>query len=360
MGNKKEEIGKWYEDIICAIEDEKTLFKFIELSGVLKGSDPFIIFPWSGGKTKMKMKLQHIFEEMNEEVENSTGQSYEKYIDLFYGGGGSFFALYEDLLFAGVKKVILNDINELLLSVHKNIANNYDEMKSEYIKIVKDKIVKPFGTTHILYEDQIIFYEEIRAEFYELQEAENFGVACSIRFIILTMYAFSGNTKIDNDGKFKFTENSVYNKKGLMNVLTIPVRLKKFNEIYSKFDIEFRLGDAFDLLEEYKNNPNVLLNMDPPYVEEDREKKITKDTIICGVGIEYGQPDFPHERLVKNYLNCTNFIYNNNIHPFLLSYEKSYQLHSTIHDRPNSNSKVKKGTKRNIVREIVLWGNKAL
>lgn len=323
MSKKKEEIGKWYEDIICAIEDEETLFKFIELSGILKDTDPYVIFPWSGGKTKMKTKLQHIFEDMSEEVENAIGKSYEKYIDVFYGGGGSFFALYEDLLFAGVKKVILNDINELLLTVHKNVANNYDELKSEYINIIKEKIVKPFGTTHILYEEQIKVYEEIRAEFYELQNKKDYGVACSIRFMILTMFSYSGNTKINDDGTFHFTKESVYNEKGLLATLSIPIRLKKFNEIYNKFEIEFRLGDAFDLLEEYKNNPNVLLNMDPPYVKEDRSKEMTEDTAICGVGIEYGQPDFPHERLVKDYLNCTNFIYNNNIHPFLVDYEKN-------------------------------------
>jgi site-specific DNA-adenine methylase len=247
-----------------------------------------------------------------------------------------------------------------LLTVHENIAYNYDELKKEYITIIKDKIIKPYGTTHIQYEEQLKVYEEIRAEFYELQNKKEFGVACSIRFIILTMFSYSGNTKINDDLTFQFTKESVYNEKGLLATLSIPIRLKKFNEIYNKFDIEFRFGNAFDLLEEYKNNQNVLLNMDPPYVKEDRSKEMTENTIIIGVGIEYGQQDFSHERLVKDYLNCTNFIYNNNIHPFLLDYEKKYNLHSTIHDRPNSNSRVEKGEKRDIVREIILWENKAL
>lgn len=356
----------WYNELLKISNDsDEALFGLVELIAELKGTSPRTIFPWSGGKTKMKEKLQLIFEDMNEQKVEETGKTYDYYIDAFYGGGGSFFALYEDILFAEQEsatkiKIILNDINKCLLTVHENIAYNYDELKSEYTKILKEKIIKKYGTTHIHHAQQIAVYEKIREEFYELQNKGEFGIQSSIKFIVLTMFAFSGNTKINDDGTFHFTERSVYNSKGLMNVLTIPVRLKKFNEIYNKFDIEFRFGDAFELLEKYKNNPNVLINIDPPYVAENRNKIFTKKTPILSVGIEYGQPDFPHKKLAKYSLNNLNFIYNNNFHPFLLWYEKKYNLHSAIHDRPNSNSRVEKGEKRDIVREIILYGNKAL
>ncbi|MEA3513259.1 MAG: hypothetical protein U9R37_06630 [Campylobacterota bacterium] len=351
----------WYNELLnISSESDEALFGLVEFIAELKESSPHVIFPWSGGKTKMKEKLQQIFEELNEEKIEATGETYDTYIDAFYGGGGSFFALYEDLLFAGITKVIVNDINECLLTVHKNIAYNYEELKSEYTKIIEEKFIKRYGSLHIDNAKQIAVYEKIREEFYELQEKKDFGVKSSIRFIILTMFAYSGNTKINNDGTFQFIKNSVYNEKGLLSTLSIPIRLKKFNEIYNKFDIEFREGDAFKIIDEYKNNPNALINIDPPYVAENRSKIFTKKTPILGVGIEYGQSDFPHKRLVKKSLNNINFIYNNNIHPFLLWYEKKYQLHGAIHDRPNSNSRVEKGTKRDIVREIILYGNKAL
>jgi site-specific DNA-adenine methylase len=350
----------WFNELLKLTSDnEDSLYELMEYVADKKGTCPKTLFSWSGGKTKMAEKLSQIFNILNEEKVNKTGKPYTMYLDLFFGGGGSFFSISDDLLLANIKSVCFNDFNKLLLTVHETVRNDLDGLKSEYIRILKNQLLEPYGTVHLSEKHQLIVYEGMRAEFYKLQDVEDFGARCCILFIILTNFQFSGNTNI-KDNKFIFGKECVYNAKGLLNMLSIPIRLNKFNELYNKFDIKFINGDAFDLLEKYKNNRKVLLNLDPPYVDEDRSKEITEKTELKGVGIAYDQDYFEHERVVKDYLNCTNFIYNNNIHPLWLKYEKDYNLQSAIHDRPNSNSNVKIGAKRKIVREIILYGNKAL
>jgi site-specific DNA-adenine methylase len=276
--------------------------------------------------------------------------------------------LMDELVLLGFEKVIVNDINPCLVQVHFDIRNRPNELIADYLEIIRTKYILKYDGFFLEKEQYEEINSELNEEFMELQRKKEFGIRTSIIFLLLQGIMFSGIPKYDNDKEsddtdFKFS-NKIYDMKRYHSVLLNQIpKIRKFSKIYNKIDIEFRNQDFFNLVEEFKNNEEVLFNLDVPYIKEGKEKisdeilsKMTsKDLEDCV--INYNQ-FFDHIKMIKE-LNNINFIYNNNAHPVLNYYANEFNIKvgNFIRNEVVS-SKLNKKTEK--VKELILFKNSLL
>lgn len=361
-------------------KDNKEKF-FITLNYIsnlfnLDTSAPFV---WVGTKLKMKNELNDIFDFLHTEKTKKTDIGYDTWVDACGGALNSTLVLMESLKLSGVKNFIINDINECIVQTHKDIKDNSDKLIEEWCEIIREKFIKPYGTIFLEKKDFIKIFTTLKNEFYEYEKNKDYSYKSSIRFIILRDLEYSGTVKFNKDGTFKFGVD-VYDMKRLFPwFFRQTKRIKKFSKIYNDLDIKIYNLDCFELLEQegIKDNPNALINLDPPYIKqlnksdnqllkhlEDlkvsnnltfnsfRNEEIVKKIKDCKV--DYNQK-FPHIDLLEILQNY-NFIYNNNSHPVIDYSNQLIKAYCEDFDRKEVLSSMK-NRKAKIVTEIILFKN---
>jgi site-specific DNA-adenine methylase len=339
-----------------------TLLSFLNYSGV------DVVFQYPGSKQKMKKELIYCLNSLVVEKVKKTNKGFKIFIDGFVGAMNSTIVLMDELVLLGFEKVIVNDINPCLVQVHFDIRNRPNELIADYLEIIRTKYILKYDGFFLEKEQYEEINSELNEEFMELQRKKEFGIRTSIIFLLLQGIMFSGIPKYDNDKEsddtdFKFS-NKIYDMKRYHSVLLNQIpKIRKFSKIYNKIDIEFRNQDFFNLVEEFKNNEEVLFNLDVPYIKEGKEKisdeilsKMTsKDLEDCV--INYNQ-FFDHIKMIKE-LNNINFIYNNNAHPVLNYYANEFNIKvgNFIRNEVVS-SKLNKKTEK--VKELILFKNSLL
>lgn len=339
-----------------------TFFSFLFYSGVR------VIFQYPGSKQKMKVHLNYIFEKLFLEKVQNTGKGFDIFIDGFAGAMNSTIVLMDSLILSGVKKAIINDINPCLVQVHNDVRNNSESLIFEYCEIIRTKYIKNYGGLFLTLEQYEQIHYELNEEFMQLQRNNQFGIRTSIIFLLLQGVMYSGIPKYDNsenarDTDFKFSYK-IYDIDRYHSVLLNQIpKIKDFSKIYNQVEIEFRNQDFFEILEEFKGNPNVLFNLDVPYITEGKEvlnddylsKMTSKDLEDCVINYNLY---FDHLKIIKELKNI-NFVYNNNAHPILTYYANKFDIEVGEFMRSeNTSSKAGEETKK--VKELILFKNSLL
>ncbi len=200
---------------------------------------PFI--KWAGGKRQLLPELK-----------KRLPSNFNNYYEVFLGGGALFFDLQ-------VQNAFLNDINEELISVYKEIRDNPYKLMEELDKL---------ETLH-----NKEYYYEIR-EWDRLPHWDEItSVKKAARMIYLNKSCFNGLYRINKKGEFNVPFNqkeiiSTYDKENILNIS----ELLNDSKIYI-FNKDF---------EEISNSANKddFLFFDPPYdlLKKDTFDSYTKDS----------------------------------------------------------------------------------
>ncbi len=253
-------------------------------------------------------------------------ESYDRYIEPFFGGGALFFHLEP-------QKAIINDLNKSLMSFYSGVRNDYPTLSKELLCLHEEyeenrrqyeelKSQNPDERVHDANEDR---YYEIRDMFNGLKKSQYSSAAL---YFYINKTAYSGMIRYNKNGEY----NVPY---GRYKHLSVSGVTKAHSELLQRAEV--MTGDyqrVFDLCTE-----NDFVFLDPPY-----------DCVFS----DYGNPELggsfsseEHRRLSKAFfdLPCpgllvigktelTEELYGDCI---IHEYEKSYSVN--IRNRFKSESK---------------------
>lgn len=205
----------------------------------------------------------------------------ETYIGPFIGGGSMLFNIVPKL--PNVKKVYVNDINERLINLYKNVKYNVDELIN-----ILDEINDEFNS---MSDDRLIeeYYYKIRKGF---NEKSNYNtIKNSAQFIFINKYCFNGVYRENSKGEFnmpfnKKPKNKIYNKENIYDLHDFLIKYdvvfysKPYNEFLdSVFNILYRKYDESNTKSRIKSFERSFMYFDPPY----RPLKIKDSVRYSGV-----------------------------------------------------------------------------
>ncbi|XOB63032.1 hypothetical protein ACMC56_04310 [Campylobacterota bacterium DY0563] len=323
-------------------------------------------FPYPGGKNKMKKELNYALEVLNED-KTEIGEKFEIYADIFFGAGGSLISMSDKLSEIGIKKVIVNELNKTIINIHKLIKEKPNQLINAFSNLIKTKVVSKFGRIFLEKEEYEILASELKEEVHNLEKNNERGVETAIRFILLQCIQYSSNYTPKVTFEVSNFSNKIYSSEKIVEVISsFSNRIKKIHSIYNKFDIEFKCEDAWEVLQQYKKNKNILFNIDIIYVVEDNtpienfssnyfEELQSKDIPLARTN--YGVKKFDSIKYIKElkYINC---IYNNNAHPAIEYYRRKFGLEKLIFTRVETSSSIEKGAYRHTANEYIVFGLK--
>jgi len=290
------------------------------------------IFNWIGGKKWLTNDIQ-------DKTDLLKDKDIEVYIEPFVGGLGSFRAIYPLLAQKKVKKIILNDVNSLIIKTFNEIKNNHEELIVEYKKIVKSYIstfnkdkkkTKKYDTKsksfisgeysytelnktkdkivlkELFLQDSNKFYKDIKSKFNKEKLIGNITTETIAQFLFLMTNCFNGVYRENGKGEFNTPYN--WNNKPELGLNKISI-LKEYNQFFNLVNIEFRNEDVFDLLNEYKEISNVFIYLDPPYFNKDGNEN------------KYNKNHFGYDQQIQ-LINITDYfyytLYSNHYEDFLI------------------------------------------
>ncbi|MBS1753590.1 MAG: DNA adenine methylase [Bacteroidetes bacterium] len=198
---------------------------------------PFL--KWAGGKTQLISDIERTFP-------TNTTQTNFTYIEPFVGSGAILFWVLNN--FPNLKKAVINDINEDLISTYKTIANKPKELIS-ILQILQDEYHNLEGNE----ENKKLYYYQKR-ELYNSRKEEQSGQAAL--FIFLNRTCFNGLYRVNRKNEYNvpmggYKKPTICDKE---NILAVSEALQK---------VEILCGDFEQTLEHADKNS--LFYFDPPY-----------------------------------------------------------------------------------------------
>lgn len=206
----------------------------MEKSAIAK---PFL--KWAGGKTQL-------LDQIVERIPNEFSSNPFVFIEPFVGGGALLFHLLNR--FPKIEKVIINDLNEDLITTYKTIKNDVsnlivrlEEIEKDYHKVLDNK------------ELSSDFYYTIREKF-NLRNSND--VNQSAYFIFLNRTCFNGLYRVNKSNKFNVPKGNYKNPRicDTQNLRLVSQALQK---------VQINCGDYFELLKDVEEGTFIYL--DPPY-----------------------------------------------------------------------------------------------
>lgn len=198
---------------------------------------PFV--KWAGGKTQLINDIQKILPKYIYKRKFT-------YIEPFVGSGAVLFWMLNN--FSNIKKAVINDINEDLISTYKTIASNPKELIS-ILQTFQNEFHKLEGRD----EAQKEYYYSKR-DLYNKRKSDHTVQAAL--FIFLNRTCFNGLYRVNRKNEFNVPIGS-YKKPTICdkeNILAVSQALQK---------VEILCGDYEETLD-YADN-NTLFYFDPPY-----------------------------------------------------------------------------------------------
>lgn len=206
----------------------------MEKSAIAK---PFL--KWAGGKTQL---LDQIVARLPKEFSSNPFI----FIEPFVGGGALLFHLLNR--FPKIEKVIINDLNEDLITTYETIKNDVsnlivrlEEIEKDYYKVLDNK------------ELSSNFYYSIREKF---NRRNSNDVNQSAYFIFLNRTCFNGLYRVNKSNKFNVPKGDYKNPRicDSQNLRLVSNALQK---------VQINCGDYFELLKDVEEGTFIYL--DPPY-----------------------------------------------------------------------------------------------
>ena len=328
------------------------------------------LFKWIGGKKWLKNNIQN-------KIKQREFKEASIYIEPFCGGLGAFKSILPILEENQFQKIILNDINTLVIetfkatkSKHKELIKAYENITTEFFncfnkeaiecsKFIKDgnKLIETKGK-YFYYDldktrDKIIlkslflqeandFFNKTRKEFNIEKFEKNISVECIAKFLFLMENCFNGTYRENSKGEFNTPFNWGNAPKNCFNKIEI---IKEYNLFFNEIDITFENLDVFSLFLKYKSI-NAFLYLDPPYLNlsENSANKYNKDA-FC----------FDKQLKLLNYtLSYKYVLYSNHDLPILKDFLKKNLFDIDIVFRKNIMSS-KNDSRKNDVAEILAF-----
>lgn len=139
-----------------------------------KHINPFVI--WAGGKRQLLEPISHLVPE-----------EFDTYYEPFVGGGALLFFLQP-------KKAVINDSNETLINVYRQLRDNYDDLWKEV------KTLDAFDCDKD-------WYRVIRATFNAKITKHEMDAQCAALFLWLNKRCYNGLYRVNNQGLFNVPYN---------------------------------------------------------------------------------------------------------------------------------------------------------
>ncbi len=202
---------------------------------------PFV--KWAGGKGRL---LEQLDANLPQFI-NTTPEVC--YIEPFVGGGAMLFHMLQK--FPNIKHVVINDINEELISCYRIIKVSPNEL----LPLLKE-IERNFLTGS----------QEVRKElFYAYRDEYNDKDSLSeVRkcalFIFLNRTCFNGLYRVNSRGAFNVPYGRYVNP-----TICDEVTIMSASEALNRVDIVLKSGDYKEVLSDIDNPANTFVYLDPPY-----------------------------------------------------------------------------------------------
>ena len=277
---------------------------------------PFL--KWVGGKTKLLSEIEKNL------PKNLIKKSFN-YVEPFLGGGAVFFHLIQNF---NIEKAYLNDLNNKLIDVYKDIRDKNKELIQKLKKLELD------------------YYDSNDKKSYFLYQRENFNsikksTQKSALFVFLNKTGFNGMYRENSKGEFnipfgKMKAPLICNKKLLIQI----------NKVLNDNEIVFS-SKSFEKV--IAREANTFYYLDPPYRPVSKTSSFTN----------YTKRSFSErtQQLLKEYCDTIDskeaFFMQSNSYSYDGFFQKLYK------DRKINNLNVTRtisadGIKRNKVKEIII------
>ena len=277
---------------------------------------PFL--KWVGGKTKLLSEIEKSL------PKNLIKKSFN-YVEPFLGGGAVFFHLIQKF---DIEKAYLNDLNNKLIDVYKDVRDKNTELIQKLKKLESDY----YGSS-----DKKTFFLDKRNEFNTIKKSTE----KSALFVFLNKTGFNGMYRENSKGEFnipfgKMKAPMICNKKLLTQI----------NKILNDNEIVFS-SKSFEKV--IVDEANTFYYLDPPYRPVSKTSSFTN----------YTRRSFSEktQQLLKEYCDTINskeaFFMQSN------SYSNDGFFQKLYKDRKINNLNVTRtisadGSKRNKVKEIII------
>jgi len=348
--------------ILVEVSEDKNKFNSIfQILGFTLGNTLNTLFSYPGGKFKMENDLLNIVDNMVIERIEKTGKTYDTFIDVFGGAAGSTLVMYQTLIFSGVRNFILNDIDKDIYFSHKYCKENAEELIKEYCEIIRTKFIIPYGSVFLDLDTLTSIKCELISEYETYAKNNEFNIQRTMRFIFLRGLEYSATLEYHKEGYHRFSKKIYCSRKIYGWIFNQIPKISNLSKIYNEIDLQITNKNAFDILEDsrFKNNPNCLINLDPPYIKEDYKNIYSQEELenltsnkLADCRLDYNQPKFPHIELLQKFPNI-NFIYNNNQHQVVTYYKELSNSKNVLFPRKDTMIAKKNESVRVIMEDIV-------
>lgn len=265
------------------------------------------VVKWVGGKRQL---LQDILKHIPDR--------YSTYYEPFVGGGAVLFHLQPE-------KIVINDINEELMSVYNVICNNVEELIEDLKK-------------HKNESDYFYKIRELDRDREKYAQLNNIGRAS--RIIYLNKTCYNGLFRVNRQGEFN-TPFGRYKNPNIVNEAT----LRAVNNYFNKAKVTLKCGDFEEAVKGIRKGSFVCF--DPPYDPVSDSANFT--------GYDKGGFDKDEQIRLKKLCDKLNnrgvkFLLSNSSTEFILDLYKDYNI-TIVKAKRSINSK---GDGRGDVNEVLV------
>lgn len=291
------------------------------MATVLTKTDVKPVLKWAGGKRELVPEIREFYRNL----------SPTKYVEPFFGGGAVYFDILKTLGIQHKETAIINDVNQDLIDMYRNIKSNPKEILYHCNNLKKD------------YEQHGYYF--LREKFNGLDSNKNNierfeGIERSAALIVINRTCFNGLYRVNSNGFFNVPKGSYKNPR-----IVDEDNLYKLSNLLPK--IENIRCQEFDEIKGI--NKGDLVYFDPPYHPINETSSFTS----------YSNPFAKNEQIrLRDYFQKLNekgvyVILSNSATPFIKKIYSANKIRKVFCKR-NINSKA---TKRNRIAEYLILGD---
>lgn len=282
------------------------------------------VLKWAGGKRQLVPEIKQYYKSLKP----------KKYIEPFFGGGAVYFDILKTLGTKYKETAIINDVNQDLIELYRNIKISPEELVYHCKKL--EKYYKKYD------------YYFIRGKFNGVNKDGNKvkkyqGIERSAALILINRTCFNGLYRVNRSGLFNVPKGDYKNP-----TIVDEENLYKLSSLLPKSE-NIRCQE-FD---EIKNiNKGDLVYFDPPY------HPLNQTSSFTSYSGAFGKDE---QTRLRNYFNMLNekgvyVILSNSSSPFIKELYKKFKI-KKIYAKRSINSKA---NKRNGVHEFIILGDHIL
>lgn len=279
------------------------------------------VLKWVGGKRQLVPEIRKFYKNL----------SPNKYVEPFFGGGAVYFDILNTLGLEHKEKAIINDLNQDLIDMYKNIKSSPEELIYFCNALAKD--YKKYDFYYIREKYNGIDGEKNKIDRYE-------GIERSAALIVLNRTCFNGLYRVNSKGFFNVPKGSYKNP-----TIIDEENLYKLSNLLPKTE-NIRCQE-FDEIKDIKKGD--LVYFDPPYHPLNETSSFTSYSGAFGREEQIRLRDYFQKLNQKG----VHVILSNSSAPFIKEIYSENRVHEVFCGR-SVNSK---SDKRGKIPEYLVLGN---